>query len=229
MNRKRSCRRLLVFGRLPEPGYVKTRLQPELTGEESAVLYEAFLDDAMKLAPDGIAAELWVPDRPGAMERLGSRYPAARIRLQPEGSLGDRLEMAFNRAFDEGVDCAVAVGSDHPTLPLDFVVRAFDALVGGPVALGPSLDGGYYAVGLRGSAWPRARGLFAGAPWSTSGLFAWTRARAASLRLDCAELPPWYDVDRPADLARMAGDLTEGSATAGAWARLAPPTAAPEG
>lgn len=229
MNRERSCRRLLVFGRLPEPGYVKTRLHSELTREESAVLYEAFLDDAMKLAPEGIAVELWVPDRPGAMERLGSRYPAARIRLQPEGSLGDRLEMAFARAFDEGVDCAVAVGSDHPTLPLDFLVRAFDALAGSSVALGPSLDGGYYAVGLCGSAWPRARGLFGGAPWSTSGLFAWTRTRAASLRLDCVELPPWYDVDRPADLARMAGDLTEGSATAGVWARLAPPTASPEG
>lgn len=220
--------RLLVFGRLPEPGYVKTRLHPELTGEESAVLYEAFLDDAMELAPDGVAVELWVPDRPGAMERLGSRYPSARVRLQSGGSLGDRLEVAFDRAFNEGVDRAVALGSDHPTLPADFVVRAFDALAGSPVALGPSLDGGYYAVGLRGSAWPRAGGLFAGAPWSTAGLFAWTRARAASMRLDCVELPPWYDVDRPADLDRMAGDLTEGSATAGVWARLAPPTAGPE-
>lgn len=229
MNRERSCRRLLVFGRLPEPGHVKTRLHPELTREGSAVLYEAFLDDAMKLAPDGVAVELWVPDRPGAVERLGARYPAARTRLQPEGSLGDRLEAAFVRAFDERVDRAVAIGSDHPTLPPDLVVRAFDALAASPLALGPSLDGGYYAVGLRGSAWPRARGLFAGAPWSTAGLFAWTRARAASLRLGCVELPPWYDVDRPADLARMAGDLTEGSATAGAWARLAPPTVEPEG
>ncbi len=183
----------------------------------------------MRLAPDGVAVELWVPDRPGAEERLGSRYAAARIRLQSGGSLGDRLEMAFARAFGEGVGRAVALGSDHPTLPAEFVARAFEALAGCPVALGPSLDGGYYAVGLRASAWPRARGLFAGAPWSTSGLFAWTRARAASLRLDCAELPPWYDVDRPADLARMAGDLTEGSATAAAWARLAPTTSGPAG
>jgi len=137
--------------------------------------------------------------------------------------------MAFACAFDEGVDRVVAIGSDHPTLPPHFVVRGFEALADSRVALGPSLDGGYYAVGLHGSAWPRARGLFAGAPWSTAGLFAWTRARAAVLRLDCVELPPWYDVDRPADLARMAGDLTEGSATAGAWARLAPPTAGPEG
>lgn len=220
--------RLLVFGRLPEPGYVKTRLHPELTGEGSAVLYEAFLDDAMKLAPDGVAVELWVPDRPGAKERLAPRYPAARVRLQPGGSLGDRLDTAFARAFGEGVGRAVALGSDHPTLPADFVGRAFDALEERPVALGPSLDGGYYAVGLRGAAWPRARDLFAGAPWSTPRLFAWTRARAASLGLDCAELPPWYDVDRPADLVRMADDLTEGSATAGAWARLAPPAAGPE-
>ena len=35
-------------------------------------------------------------------------------------------------------------------------------------------------------------------------------------------------VDRPADLVRMAGDLTGGSVTVGVWARFAPPTAAPE-
>lgn len=221
MNRERSGRRLLVFGRLPEPGYVKTRLQPRLTGEECAALYEAFLDDVMRLAPDGVGVELWVPERPGALERLGARYPAARIRLQPGGSLGDRLATAFACAFSEGADRAVAVGSDHPTLPAGFVEGAFDGLGASPLVLGPTRDGGYYAIGARRLVWPAARGLFADAPWSSSGLLAWTRARMASLRLDYTELPEWYDVDRPEDLPRMVRDLTDESATARAWARLA--------
>ncbi len=170
----------------------------------------------------GAGVELWVPERPGAAERLGARYPEARIRLQPEGSLGDRLAMAFACAFHEGAECAVAVGSDHPTLPAGLVERAFDELPVVPLVLGPSRDGGYYAVGAYRDAWPAARGLFVGAPWSQPELLAWTRARIASLRIDCTELPEWYDVDRPEDLSRMAGDLAEGSATAVAWARLAP-------
>lgn len=221
MNRESSCRRLLVFGRLPEPGNVKTRLQPRLTGEGSAALYQAFLDDAMRLPPDGVGVELWVPARPGALEQLGARYPGARIRLQPEGSLGDRLAMAFACAFSEGTERAVAVGSDHPTLPAGHVEAAFDALGATPLVLGPTRDGGYYTIGAQRSVWPMARRLFADAPWSTPGLLAWTRARIASLGLDCTELPEWYDVDRPEDLDHMVRDLTDGSATARAWARLA--------
>ncbi|WP_419943551.1 TIGR04282 family arsenosugar biosynthesis glycosyltransferase [Candidatus Palauibacter sp.] len=213
-------RRLLVFGRLPEPGHVKTRLNPRLAPAVAAALYEAFLDDAMRLAPPGVATELWVPDRPGAVERLGARYPAARVRLQPEGALGDRLAMAFARAFSEGVGRAVAIGSDHPTLPAEFVTRAFRVLAGRHLVLGPTLDGGYYAIGLRRAAWPAAEGLFADAPWSEPALCDWARARAVTLGLRHAELPDWYDVDRPEDLVRMEGDLMEGSATARAWARL---------
>ena len=222
MNREGPRRRLLVFGRLPEPGYVKTRLQPRLTPEGCAALYEAFLDDAMRMSVPGVGVELWVPERPGAVERLGARYPEARVRLQPEGSLGDRLAMAFASAFEAGVECAVALGSDHPTLPAGFLERGFDALGAIPLVLGPTRDGGYYAVGANRSGWPAARSLFDGAPWSSPGLLDWTRDRIESLGLDWTELPEWYDVDRPEDLPRMASDLAEGSATAGAWARLAP-------
>ena len=225
--------RLLVFGRLPEPGRVKTRLLSRLTPEASAALYQAFLDDAMRLAPAGAAVELWVPDRPGAAEWLGQRYPDARVRLQPEGTLGDRLEEAFDCAFGEGVERAVAVGSDHSTLPARHIARGFGALAGGTatLVLGPARDGGYYAVGLQRAVWPEARELFVSAPWSEPGLCGWTRARGSALGLACVELPLWYDVDRPSDLKRMAADLDmgAGSATAAAWERLAATSAPARG
>lgn len=176
----------------------------------------------MALAPHGVSAELWVPDRPHARERLGARYPGIRIRLQPAGSLGERLAAAFARAFREGTDRAVVLGSDHPTLPADIVPHAFRALATTDLTLGPTRDGGYYAIGLRRTAWPAASGLFARAPWSEPTLCEWTRTRAAELGLGRVELPPWYDVDRPEDLRCMARDLREGSATARMWARLRP-------
>lgn len=216
----RPRQRLLVFGRLPESGRAKTRLSPRLGEEGAAELYGAFLDDAMGWAPQIASRELWVPERPGAVETLSARYPDARVRLQPEGSLGARLRAAFDSAFSDGIDYAVAVGSDHPTLPADLVTRGFRALRAAHLVLGPTRDGGYYSIGLRRHAWPAAAGLFREAPWSEPGLLAWTRRRATELELCHVELPEWYDVDRPDDLERMERDLESGSATAVVWRAL---------
>jgi len=212
--------RLLLFGRLPEPGRTKTRLAATLGDEGAALLYAAFLDDLVARGREVTETELWIPDRPGAERTLSDRYPGLRVCLQPEGDLGGRLAAAFARAFEDGVDYAVAVGTDHPTLPADHLRRAFRALRGAHLVLGPAEDGGYYAIGLRRVAWPGASGLFEGAPWSAPGLLEWTRERAAALALCHVELPSWYDVDVPADLERLARDAAAGTETSRALASL---------
>jgi rSAM/selenodomain-associated transferase 1 len=205
--------RLILFGRLPEAGRTKTRLAPALGEEGAAALYQAFLDDLIAVESDAAERELWVPERPAALSYLGARYPGLAVRTQPGGDLGARLRAAFQVAFADGVDHAVIVGSDHPTLPADYVRRAFRALHGAPVVLGPTTDGGYYAIGLRRGAWPAAQGLFEDAPWSDPGLLAWTRGRAETLALCHEEIPEWYDVDTPADLEILRRDVTADSAT----------------
>jgi glycosyltransferase A (GT-A) superfamily protein (DUF2064 family) len=112
------------------------------------------------------------------------------------------------------------VGGDHPTLPPDHLVRAFDALGSSDVVLGPTPDGGYYAVGLRSGAWPEAGEIFGDIPWSTPEVLERTAERARRLGLGVARLPPWYDVDEPEELERLERDVEEGSATARALARL---------
>ncbi len=206
--------RVLIFGRLPETGTTKTRLAPALGEAGAAALYRAFLDDTIAASPSDVSLELWVPDRPEAVEKLSMRYPDVQVRLQSEGSLGEKLADAFERTFSDGVDYVVIVGSDHPTLPTDRVPRALRALRGAHLVLGPTTDGGYYAIGLRRYAWPGAAGLFEDAPWSTPELIEWTRTRADQLDLCHVELPVWYDVDRPEDLERMRADLRPDSATA---------------
>ncbi|MCG8467415.1 MAG: TIGR04282 family arsenosugar biosynthesis glycosyltransferase [Gemmatimonadetes bacterium] len=213
--------RVLVFGRLPEPGKTKTRLAPALGDEGAATLYAAFLDDAVAGLAAGTDRELWVPSRPGA-DRLATRYPSVSLRFQRRGDLGEKLADAFERTFEDAVDYAVIVGSDHPTLPRDHVPRALRALRGAHLALGPTRDGGYYAIGLRRYAWPSAAGLFDGAPWSRPELLEWTRARAVELDLCHVELPAWYDVDRPEDLIVMERDLDPDSATGRVWEKLGP-------
>ena len=76
------------------------------------------------------------------------------------------------------------------------------------MALGATEDGGYYAVGMR----EPAAGLFDSVEWSTPRAYAQTAGNAARLGLRLSELPTWYDVDTPADLARLRAELSEDEA-----------------
>ncbi len=162
--------------------------------------------------------ELWIPRRPGA-ESLASRYPSARLRWQGDGDLGERLGRAFGIAFREGADHVLVLGSDHPTLPAEYLERGFSALKGAHLVLGPSIDGGYYALALRRYAWPRAATLFRDIPWSTPRVLERTRERARMGGLCHVELPAWYDVDEPAALRLLQRDVTPESRTSRALAR----------
>lgn len=132
---------------------------------------------------------------------------------QQGADLGEKLFRSLSVAAAEHPGGVAAVGSDHPTLPLARVQRAFELLAGGSdVVLGPADDGGYYLIALRPGAVRRR--LFAEIPWSTRGVLAATEARCRELGLRVAHLPPGHDVDEPADLERLAG-LLAGDPAAG--------------
>jgi glycosyltransferase A (GT-A) superfamily protein (DUF2064 family) len=52
-----------------------------------------------------------------------------------------------------------------------------------------------------------APGLFDSVEWSTPRAYAQTARNAARPGLRLLELPPWYDVDTPADLLRLRAEL----------------------
>lgn len=213
--------RVMVFGKLPRPGRVKTRLAPVLGEAGAARLYDAFLEDVLELCrAAGTHPELWVPRRSDAGEVLPDRHPDVALRWQPQGDLGDRLRAAFEAAFREDDGRALVVGSDHPTLPPGHVEEALRALEEADACLGPTADGGYWAVGLRRRAWPRAARLFDDVPWSTPDVLETTLARAAEAGVEVRLASAWYDVDEPEDLERLRRDVPPDSATADELARL---------
>lgn len=211
----RPRRRVLLFGKLPEPGRSKTRLAPELGQEGAARLYRGFLDDAAEIVRevDAEARELWVERRPGAERRLARRYPFLDVRRQPEGDLGRRMHAALRSAFGAGTERAVLFGSDHPTLPPDHLEEMLASLDAADVSLGPTEDGGYYALALRRRAWPEGKALFEGIGWSTPSVLEQTLERARRLDLAVHRGPAWYDVDEPGDLPRLRRDVRPGTAT----------------
>jgi hypothetical protein len=201
--------RVCIFAKPPVPGQVKTRLQPALGREGAAALARAFLDDTCAALRDLPWASP-VLATTGPLD--GAPFP---IWPQGEGDLGARLERVLARALREA-PFAIAVGTDSPGLPPRLLDDARTALADADAVIGPSADGGFYLLGLRRC----PEGLLRDLPWSRADTCIRTLARLRERGFRVAALDPWFDVDRPGDLATLRGLLATGTITAPATARL---------
>lgn len=187
----------VLFAKKPAPGAVKTRLQSHLSAHDAARLYEALLLDCATALHATTAAVKVVAFAPAYAE------DALRTLLTPIGTfeyvpqigadLGQRMEGLMQWAFARGVERVVLVGSDSPSLPAAYIDEGLALLRGKEVVLGPSTDGGYYLVGRRKG---ESR-IFQDVAWSTEMVLEQTLAHLGTQTLGL--LPPWYDVDTPAD------------------------------
>ncbi|MGZ6211772.1 MAG: TIGR04282 family arsenosugar biosynthesis glycosyltransferase [Candidatus Binataceae bacterium] len=206
---------LIVFCREPLAGHTKTRLIPRLGAANAAELAGAFILDALSkcraLAPGRIVIAASSPDGAESSDYL--RRAARRFRAelidQGGGSLGARMARALARYRIGG---AVLIGTDTPSLPLPLLARSVALLDRVPVVIAPSLDGGYYLVGVRG---PMPE-IFGSIAWGRSGVLSQTIARLRRRRTRYALGPAWYDVDRWSDVALLTAHLERMKMRAGA-------------
>ncbi|MGH9339750.1 MAG: TIGR04282 family arsenosugar biosynthesis glycosyltransferase [Acidobacteriota bacterium] len=198
---------LLIFARYPRLGRVKTRLAPVLDHQQRLELYESFLMDTLERTA-GLSETrfLYLADcSKNERDEFIARHRLAGsicVRLQQGEDLGDRLWQAYQEMASRR-QRVIFIGSDSPTLPLDYVREGLKALKTIPVVLGPGHDGGYYLIGLSE---PR-RELFYGIDWGSSAVLNQTLAKLEQHEFRL--LPPWYDVDVPADLRLLEHQLEE--------------------
>lgn len=207
---------ILVFAKPAVPGRVKTRLIPPFTPKEAAEFHLAALDDIVA-AVRGVAkggVRLCVAGAGDALDDFRRRYPGVEVRPQGGGDLGARLTAAFDEAFTAEFQRALIVGSDHPTVPTQNLAEGLAHLGSADISLGPSRDGGYYAVGIRRGSWPEAGTIFRNIPWSTPRVLEASLERAHRAGLKVVLLPEWYDVDRAVDLELLRRDASADSASA---------------
>jgi rSAM/selenodomain-associated transferase 1 len=208
---------LILLAKAPREGEVKTRLIGALSPAEVTELYINFLRDTFALmeevqderetlslalcyTPEGEEEAFEIVEREGSL-----------MLAQRGDDLGERLSNCFMDFFDLGFDSAVVIGADSPTLPADYLFEAFEWLTDQcDVVVGPTEDEGYYLVGMR----KFNREIFEGIPWSTGGVLSATSDRVRDAGLNLNLLPVWYDVDTPAELARLKEDLKSGKVTA---------------
>lgn len=197
---------LAIFVKHPRPGQVKTRLAADLGAQPAADLYAAFQADLAgrfrKLGDRQLLC--FSPNHPVSAayfsDLADGNYD---LWPQPSGDLGVRLAAFFDEQFANGAERVVVIGSDSPTLPVDFIERAFERLTTHDVVLGPATDGGYYLLGQSRAAHP----LFRGIDWSSSRVLEQTVAYIQADRLRLSLLSPWYDVDTIDDLDLLRGHM----------------------
>jgi rSAM/selenodomain-associated transferase 1 len=192
-----------IMAKVPAAGQVKTRLCPPLTPVQAAGLAACFLRDRVEQlaeVPEATPVVAFAP--PEREPELRALLPGT-VRLVPQqgADLGARLDRLLADLLGTGGAGAIAIDADSPTLPTGYLRQACAALGerAADVVLGPCDDGGYYLVGLR-EPMPE---LFRDMPWSTSSVLGETVARARRLGRRVTLLPPWFDVDRGADLDRL--------------------------
>jgi len=197
--------RLIVFTRFPRAGSAKTRLIPLLGAAGAAALHRDLTEHTLGTVDRSAASvpcATQIRYTGSSPEEMAGWLGAHRDCVdQGDGDLGARMERALQDAFDQSVDRAVVIGADCPDLNAEIVKHAFDLLIRTDLVVGPALDGGYYLVGIRRSAWERSRGpLFSDMPWSTDEVLTETVRRAYAAGLQLARLDFLGDVDRPEDL-----------------------------
>ncbi len=194
---------LVLFAKQPVPGRVKTRLARAVGEARAADLYERVLRHTVECALRAeVRADCLVAyAHPGEETWFQALDAGLRAIPQTEGDLGARMLGAFRQMAEIGYEATVIVGTDCPALQPYHLQRAVTELARRDLVLGPTWDGGYYAIGARA---PHPD-LFENIPWSTDEVLPLTRSRIRKHGLTCVELPRLRDVDDEGDLQYYAG------------------------
>ena len=166
---------------------------------------------------------------PGARRLIRRLAPSRfEVFSQAGGDLGRRMRHIFATLFAQGHRRIVLIGGDLPPVPLRYFTQAFTYLdakkspfypplakhvvsgvergekegFDGPqqrAVLGPSLDGGYYLVGLN----REQPALFDRMTWSHDQVLAQALQKLDSVGVRAKQLPPWFDVDTIDELQRV--------------------------
>lgn len=182
---------LVIFTRYPMFGLGKRRLAADVGSMEALRFQRITLAHTFRRLGGDRRWKTWLAVTP---DRSGPWPPHFGLLYQGSGDLGQRLTRV-SKQLPQG--SFLIIGSDVPGIPRGHVAQAFHLLGGHDAVLGPSGDGGYWAVGLRRT---RAIDPFRSVRWSSAHALEDTVANLKDCRF--AKLPWLDDVDSAESLAR---------------------------
>jgi rSAM/selenodomain-associated transferase 1 len=194
-----SSAAIIVFAKAPVAGSVKTRLCPPLTPDEAASLHGSLVLDVLERCQTLKGYDRILAGTP-SFHHPFFRAMEARFKIPVWDQIGDdlgaRMASAFKQALGVPYRSVVVIGTDIPGVNASILTTAVKSLQVHDVVLGPTMDGGYYLVGLRAL----VPDLFENIPWSTDQVFSLTEQKIKALRLSLEILPRLRDLDTVEDL-----------------------------
>jgi rSAM/selenodomain-associated transferase 1 len=207
---------IALFVRHPTPGKVKTRLAAGLGDQAAADFYAECAQHAIlqatrakadcfvffSVAEEENSVKDWLALH---SDRIKGFIPQVQ---DASGNLGIRLAgciQSIMRGAAPNYKRILIVGSDTPDVDAAIFDKALRLLRDFQVVFGPSLDGGYYLVGLSTSSGETMAltELFSDIPWSTDMVLSKNISNAEKLGLSVApiaSLPLLQDIDTEQDL-----------------------------
>jgi len=157
---------LIIFAKVPIPGFAKTRIAEECGIQKADRIYHELLE-ATAHSVTGFLHHVAFTGAESAGELMNVFPKAHSFIAQIQGTLGERLQGAFESIFANKAEAAIAIGCDCPFLNEKHFRQAIDHLQhDADVVIAPALDGGYTLIGCR----PYALAVFQASSWGSPEL-----------------------------------------------------------
>lgn len=204
----------LVLAKAPVPGFAKTRLCPPATpAQAAAVAAAALLDTLDAVLASGLRPVVALT---GALAEATARDDVAKA-LESCTVIPQRGDDLATRVANAHADAAarhpgapvVQIGMDTPQLTATTLTTAAELLLGDgrDAVIGPAVDGGWWALGLRDS---RRAAVLRDIPMSIPDTGRLTRQALTAAGLRVADLAELRDVDTMADARQVAAEMPHG-------------------
>jgi len=197
--------KIIFFTRYPVPGKTKTRLIPSLGPAGAANVHrrlaEGVFSKVKQYSKEHLAG-LEVSYTGGSLIQMTAwlgKY--AEFSRQCPGDLGKKMYSSFKGAFKKGSKRIILIGTDVPDITLEHLKKAFYDLQNNDLVLGPSIDGGYWLIGMK-----KPYDLFSGVSWGRETVLNHTLNIAANNKLKVSLLTPLNDIDTVDDLSEWEPD-----------------------
>jgi rSAM/selenodomain-associated transferase 1 len=186
---------LIIFVKNLVPGMVKTRLAEDVGMFMALDVYQELVNNTAKVVKkvnvDKIVFYSEYVEVEDAFDADDIEYS-----IQHGNTLGERMQNAFQHAFDKGYSRVTIIGSDCYDLKKKHLEEAFDKLEINDIVVGPAKDGGYYLLGLNGP----CPALFEGKTYSHDKVFEELMKEAEELELEVHLLEKLNDIDTLEDM-----------------------------
>jgi rSAM/selenodomain-associated transferase 1 len=139
---------IIIFVRSPGLGKVKTRLARSIGDQSALNIYKILLKHTAAVLRDlSFDKVVYFSEKIDNNDLWENSL--FEKKLQKGADLGERMHHAFDTAFNKGYKKVLIIGSDLFDLTSSIITSAFEALETYDISIGPSLDGGYYLLGMK--------------------------------------------------------------------------------